>query len=170
MQPSVDSTIATLRRVVSAASDSELARKLGVDKSTVSGWRARGRVPARFLKMVDSPEKGILPDLGRTSGELQERALPIAHVRFILLRADVVRSADTDRAMATMRDTKPFWLILHRALHELLSKVEALNIDLETAQALLLQADLTDPDATARRVEAQVAEDLADNPSLKEWK
>ena len=36
-----------------------------------------------------------------------------------------------------------------------------------TAQALLLQEDLRDPDATAPRVERQLQEDLADNPQLK---
>lgn len=162
---SVDATIAGLRRVVSAASDAELARKLGVDKSTISGWRTRGRVPARFVELVQAPEQGLVP-VASLSGELQERAYPVGLARFIILRQDLVRSGRPDEALPILRDMHPFWLVLHRAVHDLLGKVETLRVDLETAQALLLQDDLRDPEATAKRVAAALEEDIADNPGL----
>lgn len=170
MEATVDNTIAGLRRVVSAETDAELARKLGVDKSTVSGWRARGRVPSRFTKLLETPREGTLLDLRNISGEMPERAYPIGNLRFILLRQELARSGDVDRALPVLRDMLPYWLVLHRAVHDLLKRVETLQVDLETAQALLLQEDLRDPDATARRVERQLQEDLADNPWLKSWK
>ena len=170
MEVAVDRTIAGLRRVLGAETDAELARKLGIDKSTVSGWRARGRVPDRFTNMIDAPEHGVLADLGTLSGELRERAYPVAFARYILIRHELIRSGDADRAMSILRDMKPFWLVLHRAVHELLAKVEALQVELETAQLLLLQEDLRDPEATAHRVNAQIADDLADNPHFKESK
>lgn len=170
MDASVDNTIAGLRRVVSADSDAELARKLGVDKSTVSGWRARGRVPARFTSMLEAPSEGTLLDLRNISGELQERAYPIGNLRFVLLRQDIARSGDIDRALPLLRDMLPYWLVLHRAVHDLLKRVEMLQVDLETAQALLLQEDLRDPDATALRVERDLQEDMTDNPTLRSYK
>ena len=54
MHSSVDATIAGLRGAVSAGTDAELARMLGVDQSTISSWRSRGRVPERFVKMLDT--------------------------------------------------------------------------------------------------------------------
>lgn len=123
MNVSVEGTLAELLRVGSAASDAELAGKLGQDKSTVSVWRARGQVPTRFVKMVEEPCSGV--ELGALSGELQESAYPIAFARFILIRHAVVRSASADRAIPVLRDKTPFWLVRHRAVDDLLSKVEA---------------------------------------------
>lgn len=96
--------------------------------------------------------------------------MPIGNLRFILLHHELARSGDVDRALPVLRDMLPYWLVLHRAVHDLLRRVEALQVDMETAQALLLQEDLRDPDATALRVEQQLHEDLADNPWLTSWK
>ena len=66
MLESVDTTIAGLRGVVGAQNDAELANKLGVNKSTVSGWRARGRVPSRYVELLDAkpiPSRDVWPEL-----------------------------------------------------------------------------------------------------------
>lgn len=52
MSNTVEATIEALRTRLGAATDAELARLLGIDKSTVSSWRARGSVPARFLELL----------------------------------------------------------------------------------------------------------------------
>jgi hypothetical protein len=52
-------------------------------------------------------------------------------------------------------------------VHDLLTRVEELRVDLHTAQALVLQDDLRDVEATARRTEEQLAHDFADNPGLR---
>lgn len=120
--------------------------------------------------MLEAPRPGALPDLRNISGELQERAYPIGNLRFVLLRQEVARSRDIDRALPLLREMLPYWLVLHRAVHDLLKRVEALHVDLETAQVLLLQEDLRDPDATAIRVQRELQEDMADNPWLKGYK
>lgn len=170
MQDAVEATIASLRDVVSAKNNAELARKLGIDQSTISSWRARGRVPARFVKLIENPEIGVLGEPPQVWGELQDRAQAVALMRFTLLRSALASSGDVDRALGAFLDLKPFWLVLHRAVHELRLKMEASGVDLATAQALMMQEDLRDPDTTTRRVEAQLAEDLADNPQLENWK
>lgn len=170
MNGAVDSTIADLRRAVRADTDSELAKKLGIDKSTISGWRSRGRVPDRFVKMLHAPEKGSAYELPQVWGELQDRAQAIALLRFTLLRYELARGPDMDRALAAFLDLKPFWLVLNRAVNELRLKMEALGTDLATAQALMMQEDLRDQDTTVSRIHAQLAEDLTDNPWLDRWK
>ncbi len=72
--------------------------------------------------------------------------------------------------MAIFLDLKPFWLVLNRAVHDLRLKMEALSVDLKTAQALVMQDDLRDPLSTSQRVNAQLAEDVTDNPWLSNWK
>ena len=81
-----------------------------------------------------------------------------------------MQSGDVDRALGVFLDLKPFWLVLHRSIHELRIKMEALRVDLKTAQALVMQDDLRDPGATTQRVEQQLEEDIADNPWLAGYK
>jgi hypothetical protein len=170
MESQVDLTIASLRTSVSAKSDADLARKLGVDQSTISAWRSRGRVPNRFLQLLDDRSKGAASKPPQVWGELQDRAQAVTLLRFTLLRQGVAQSRDIDRALPLFRDLKPFWLMMHRAVHELRMKMEALHVDLATAQALLMQDDLRDPSACVDRLDAQLVEDLSDNPWLSDWK
>ena len=168
----VDSTIADLRRAVNATNDSDLARTLGIDKSTISGWRARGNVPEKFVKLLRSGGSSAAsgPIDGATLQawpELEERCRAIGLLRFTLLRSEVARSGDVDRAMAMFMDQKPFWLVMYRAAHDLVVKMQALGMEMKTAQALILQDDLRDPERTAQRVAKYLAEDIAENPGLK---
>jgi hypothetical protein len=166
MLESVDSTIAGLRRVVGAQNDSELASKLGIDKSTVSGWRARGRVPERFVKVLEveqMPPQEVWP-------ELHDRGTAVALARYAIMRNEAAMSGNLDTALPAFLDVKPFWLVMHRAVFDLRSKMDALHVDLQTAAALLLQEDLRAPQDTAARVARMLAEDLADSPHLRDWK
>ena len=172
MLQSVEATIQGLRGVVNAKSDAELARTLGIDQSTISSWRARGRVPQKFEKLLRSNGSSAASGPIDWSTlevwpELQELSRAIGLLRFTLLRSEVARSGDVDRAMSIFIDQKPFWFLMWRAAHDLGSKMHALGVELKTAQALILQDDLRDPEATAQRVAKHLAEDIADNPHLK---
>ncbi len=172
MPQSVEATIEGLRGAVSAKSDAELARTLGIDQSTISSWRARGSVPQKFVKLLrpngSSAASGPIDwTTLKTWPELQERSRAIGLLRFTLLNADLAKSGEIDRAMAAFIDQKPFWLLMYRAAHDLGVKMQALGVELKTAQALILQDDLRDPDRTAQRVEKWLAEDMADNHDLK---
>lgn len=162
----VDATIANLRSVVNASSNAELAQKLGVDQSTISSWRARGRVPNKFIKFLREPANISSAEMGDIWPEMTSCATAVALVRYTLLRHEVASSGEVDRGLSVFLTLKPWWFVVHRAAHDLRSKMEALGIDLKTAQALIMQYDLRDPAATAGRVEQQLAEDLHDNPLL----
>lgn len=164
MSTAVENTLEELRKVVSARNDAELARKLGIDQSTISSWKSRGRVPQRFANML-SAELGKADPLPlEVGGELQDRGTSVALLRFTLWRGELATSGTPEDVMRAFMDLRPFWLIMHRAIHELLLKVEAFNVDLATAQALLLQEDARDPLATRQKVETVLAEYAADNP------
>lgn len=172
MLESVEATIQSLRVAVSAKSDAELARTLGIDQSTISSWRARGSVPQKFVKLLRSNGSSAASgpiDWATLEAwpELQERSRSIGLLRFTLLRSEVARSGDVDRAMGAFMDQKPFWLLMYRAAHDLGVKMQAIGVEMKTAQALILQEDLRDPDATAHRTAKHLAEDIADNLGLK---
>lgn len=162
----VESTISDIRAVVGAKNDADLARRLNIDQSTISSWRSRGRVPSRFVKLLEAqpiPSHDVWP-------ELHDRGTAVALARYTILRNDVAMAGDADQAIPAFLEVKPFWLVMHRAVHDLRTKMDALNIDLQAAAALLLQEDLRSPQVTAKRVAAMLAEDLADNPQLRDWK
>jgi hypothetical protein len=98
--------------------------------------------------------------------ELQSAGQRIALIRFTLLRSEDVRSGNVDQAMQVFKSLRPFWLIMYRAVHDVRLKMMALGAELKTAQALVMQQDLRDPEATAARVAAQLIEDMSDNPTL----
>lgn len=162
----VESTISDIRAVVGAKNDADLARRLNIDQSTISSWRSRGRVPSRFVKLLEAepvPSREVWP-------ELHDRGTAIALARYTILRNEVAMMGDVDKALPAFLDVKPFWIVMHRAVYDLRAKMDALNVDLQAAAALLLQEDLRSPQDTAKRVAAMLAEDLADNPQLGDWK
>ena len=166
MEVSVESTITALRQIVGVRTDADLARKLELDKSALAAWRARGRVPQRYQNFVDQLQDGsIIKDLEIWPG-LQSAVHRIALVRFTLFRHGVASSGNVNQAMAVFQSLHPFWLIMHRAVHDLRVKMTALGADLRTAEALVMQEDLRDHLATVQKVSDELAEDLADNPSL----
>ncbi|MBZ0129486.1 MAG: helix-turn-helix domain containing protein [Rhodobacteraceae bacterium] len=169
MENTIDSTIADLRHTFGASTDAELARKLRIDKSTISSWRSRGRVPGRFINLIGAASAKPLFEPPAVWGELQEYANAAALLRFTLLRSELANSGDADQALQVFRDIKPFWLILHRAAWEIRAKVEKLEIGIEAAQAILMHEDISDPKAAAARIQQQLDEDLADNPWLDDY-
>lgn len=159
-------TINDLKAVVGAKNDAELARRLEIDQSTISSWRSRGRVPARFTKLLEAepvPSHDVWP-------ELHDRGTAVALARYTILRNEVAMSGNVDLALTAFLDVKPFWIVMHRAVHDLRTKMDILKIDLQAAAALVLQEDLRSPKDTAKRVAAMLVEDMADNPQLRGWK
>ncbi len=62
MSGDVEEDIAALKKRFKAATDQHLADRLRLGRSTVTSWRRRGSVPARYMRMVsERPTK--LPDL-----------------------------------------------------------------------------------------------------------
>lgn len=157
---SVETTISNLRSLVGAHNDADLATKLEIDKSTISGWRSRGRVPEKYARILEVPAHDAWP-------ELHDRGLAVSLARYSILRQEVLASQNLDHALAAFLDTKAYWMVMHRAVLDLRRKMETVGIDLGAAAALILQEDLRDPSATAVRLAAQLAEDVADNPNFK---
>ena len=167
MQGTVDSAIAELRGVVGVKTDAELARQLKLDKSALTAWRSRGRLPEKYQTFLEQIKSGVPLQELDVWPELQAAGTRVALIRFTLLRHDLAQSGEVDHAMPVFMTLKPFWLIMYRAVHDLRLKMLALGAELKTAQALIMQEDLSNPLATSARVALQLDEDLKENPTLR---
>lgn len=162
----VDASIQQLRKIVGVQSDAELARQLELDKSSLTAWRSRGRVPEKYQAFLDQVSRGEPIRELEVWPELQRAAQRIALARFTLLRCTVASSGMVDQAMPIFLSLRPFWFIMYRAAVDVRKKMLALGVALETAQALVLQDDLRMPSETTSRIERELSEDLRDNPDL----
>jgi len=66
MDDDIDAIISALRERLSAETDADLARKLRIDKSTISSWRSRRSVPNRFRKIASGESHQMMsaPPMG----------------------------------------------------------------------------------------------------------
>jgi len=171
MSDHVEQAIARLRDVHGARNDAELARRLQVGQSTVSAWRARGHVPDEYInKFANEKPKPTVTGAPKGFDEIESRAHAIALARFVIIRKEEISAKDIDRTIGNFMEMRPFWLVMHRAIHDIRAKMAQLNVDPATAQVLVFQQDLRDPAATLVRVQSELAEDWAGNPWLADWK
>lgn len=83
-----------LRSLFSVDTDSDLAKYLQIDKSTISSWRVRGNVPPRYLRILegDSPKPSASPP--SKWGPHEVMAFRLALFFYVRARADTVKSGD----------------------------------------------------------------------------
>jgi hypothetical protein len=134
-----------LKGAFGVTSGSELARRLEINQSTISSWKARGRVPRKFVQFLEDKADKVASQPVDTGGELQDRCTAVALVRFTILRRDLVSSGDVDKTLGAFRDMRFFFVIMHRALHDIRQKMRATGVDMATAQALVMHNDLRTP-------------------------
>lgn len=168
MDTSVEDTIARMRALFSVENDAELARALRIDKSTVSSWKSRGRVPERFSRLLNEDPTSLFPDgLSREMvSELAMPAQPIAIFRFSLMLNDPSgQLANPEKKLAFLTHELAFHSVMIRAALDLWERKSALNVKPEVAALLVLQDDIRDEEATLVRARSQLAEDMMHNPS-----
>jgi len=145
-------TIERLKAKLAASTDAELARFLGVDKSTIASWKARGKVPQRYsclLEDVPDEDKAEPPALW---GNLENAAFKIALFRFCLTQSEFVNRGDPRTLAGSIEvwDTT-FWLSVKRAKEDILAVLKHGLSSIETATTLLLTEDLSDRTAAIHR-------------------
>jgi hypothetical protein len=91
MQGTVDSAIAELRGIVGVKSNAELARQLKHDKSDLTAWRSRGRMPEKYQTFLQQVRSGVPLQELDVWPELREAGTRVALVRFTILRQQLVQ-------------------------------------------------------------------------------
>ncbi len=133
-----------LKVKLGAETDVELARKLRIEKSTISSWKARGRVPGRFVRILagDGHTAFDSPPIGW--GEEEKAAFSLALFRFSRAYADIVAKGEYRELMPLFQaGSGHFWWLMSRAQKALIERQERNALDINTAKAMVIFDDLT---------------------------
>jgi len=139
----VDETINALKQLLNADSDSDLARKLAVDKRTVSAWRSRGNVPERFMSILRGESHHRFHGTPPVKwGDHEEVAFSLALFRFGRLANHAIDMLDYRSVLELFSSEAmaDFWLMMADAQQDISEKQD--GQPLRTALALALYDDI----------------------------
>ena len=153
-----ESILEQLKLKLDASTDSELARKLGVDRRTVSGWRTRGSVPKRYLGIIDGASKNAYSAPPDVWGEYEQVAFRLALLRFGNFYQKQFADFDYRSLLADFpMCASGFWLLMSKAQKDLAKVMDEGGRNLELAFAMLAHDDLSDVSASVKRDKASLA-------------
>lgn len=143
MSDIVEAQLEKLKEHFGVEKDVDLARKLMIDKRTVSAWRARGAVPARYQSIAQGGDAQSLMTPAARWGEHERAAFDLAMFR-------MARALLPETAAGEFRDTMQafggawayFWEVMSTARRDLVNQMDAGNKEVRSAFALLLHAEL----------------------------
>lgn len=150
----IEETIEALKLRLKAVTDSDLARKLAVDKRTVSAWRARGAVPERYLSITAGADHQTVNTPPLRWGPYEDHAFRLALFRFTRVRASVALSNDYSKIHRQFGSPGGFWTLLRKSQQDLAAAMEERTEVLDTALALLFHDDIVAGDAAIERDKA----------------
>lgn len=143
--------IESLRKLFSVETDSDLAKCLQVDKSTISSWRVRGNVPPRYLRILDGDSPKPSASAPSRWGSHEVMAFRLALFHYVRARAEVVSRGDYQELLQTFSYEEGFFNLMLDAQRRLSEKIDSTGVDLPTAFALVLHQELTGSDDGAAR-------------------
>lgn len=138
-----DAQLEQLKAHFGVDKDVDLARKLMIDKRTVSAWRARGSVPARYRSIAEGadPQSVMTPPL--RWGEHEQAAFDLAMFRVARALLPETAAGEFRSAMQTFGGAYGyFWMFMSDARRDLVAQMEDGSEGVRSAFALLIHADL----------------------------
>lgn len=147
----IEEIIDALKQRMKAGSDADLARKLAVDKRTVSAWRARGGVPERYLSIISGADHQTVNTPPLRWGPYEDYAFRLALFRFARVRASVALNSDYSNLYRQFAQPGGFWRLMHKCQQDLAAAMEERTEVLDTALALVLHDDVSAGTAAIER-------------------
>lgn len=146
----IEETIGRLKDRYHVTSDSELARTLGVNKSTISSWKARNKIPARILEIIESDMVAVQsPPI--QWGPFQQYAFGLALQRYTRVLADILGDLDLHQSVKLAGSSFVFFDLMGRAEGAILNLQDKGDYSYETAATMLIHEDMVDPKAALHR-------------------
>lgn len=143
--------IEALKAQFGAETDADLARRLSIDKSTISSWKARGSVPHRFRAILNGASPSFFATSPMSWGEHEKTAFEIALFRFTRARAEVALEGDYKKCLEAFTGSGEFWVLMLEAQRQLRDRQSDGRHSPDTAQALVIHDLLTEGEAAIVR-------------------
>lgn len=143
--------IEALKAQFGTQTDADLARRLSIDKSTISSWKARGSVPRRFRAILSGASPSFFAISPMGWGEHEKNAFEIALFRFTRARAEVALEGDHEKCLEAFTSSGEFWVLMLEAQKQLLDRQGDGRHSPDTAQALAIHDLLDEGDAAIAR-------------------
>lgn len=120
---SVEETILDLKAAFGAETDEQLAKALGIGRSTVASWRLRGSVPKRYSLRKPGEDRSAVSYPPRSWGEEENAAFKLAFIRFVKENGP---SFSTYRAYIEegLWATSKFWIMMSRAKRDVVARMD----------------------------------------------
>lgn len=138
-----EAVIEQLKAKFNVDTDVELARKLRIEKSTVSSWKSRGRVPNRFLRILSGEDHQFIaaPPIGW--GEEEQAAFSLALFRFSRAFADIIAKGEYRSLVQLFTPASShFWWLMSQAQQDLIKRQAHSGVSVSAAEALVMFDDL----------------------------
>lgn len=146
MDKDADEVVDALKAHFKVNSDTDLARKLRVDKRTVSAWRARKKVPQRFIGMLEGQSSHAVAVGPAYWSDHEQAAFALALFRYSRAFQDELNGDNFNQAFRIADSAFiDFWALMERAQSDL-SDVWGVNSP-ASALALLIHDDIENREA-----------------------
>ena len=166
MKLSAKESIEALKKCMGAQTDAELARKLRIDKSTVSSWKSRDSVPQRFLNILDGQSHQVIATPPIRWGEHENIAFSLALYRFSRWVSAIIESGDFRKLnpIFNSQSNLHIWLFLNDAQSDLIEAQDDGRHSMADAQTFLLLDEIDDPASGLKRDKNRLADHLKGMP------
>ena len=149
MERPVEEVLAALKRHFGVETDADLARKLRVDKSTISSWKARGSIPARYQGILEGSSSSTVGVSPIKWSEHEKAAFDLALFRFSRIMTEKANLSDYVESLTYFSGlAAPDICILQDFCQRDLAAYEQ---PLHTALSTAIYEDLADPQASLER-------------------
>ncbi|MGS4946965.1 hypothetical protein ACVDG3_15920 [Meridianimarinicoccus sp. RP-17] len=150
MDKTADEVVEALKQHFKVITDSDLARALRLDKRTVSGWRARQRVPAKFAGILEGEALHREATAPAYWSDYENAAFALALFRYAkIFGAELQGNNFAEIIQILDHSASDFWAIVRDAQYDTL-KLGTIN-SAATTLALLIHEDLQNPEAVVEK-------------------
>jgi hypothetical protein len=158
MATEAEKDIARLKDFLGVSSEAELARALMIGQSTISSWKARGRVPDRMLRILRGDNTLALGSAPVTWSDAEKAALGLALVRFCRLHGAAVASGDFRAMLDIASRPDDLWSLFRAAQRDLVEEADQQNVPGHlTALSVILHDEAVNPEGATQRSKETVA-------------
>lgn len=159
MMSDADAKLDQLKAHFGVEKDADLARKLMVDKRTVSAWRSRGSVPTRYWSIVEGGDPQSITTPPMRWDEHERAAFDLAMFRLSRALLPETAGGEFRSAMQAFGGAWAyFWEIMYQARHDLVEQMNNGSAGVQSAFALLVHSDLERDDRAVAATRKTIAD------------